>query len=676
MLRHLASSIVGQLPDDEEDNGDNGDNDKEFESQFTAIIITAMTGNNDHIDHDNSQAAPPPTIPNIPPRVVSPAADETDSTQAEPYSPLDLHIAEARRAWRRQWAAAAAVDTSSSSLSTAAASRPSSTAPIEDSEVPTPNNPADLDSVPISDEQKARIIDRHLNLPDTSGNAFPTSNDAVDGDESVLRLQSLSRHSSQSAAPIQNDAEAGASGSEYFAPHHTQGGAITDDIYRWAHQNRRRTARRTRSESAHLPRTDTIDPDIDVEGIKEPGGFRRYFLLNQANRQGQPPPRALRSFIDFLSLYGHFAGEELEDIDDEDEDEENEETDEEAVPGRASTSQVIATQQPNERTALLRRQSSRRRNRSAAASRGARGGQSLGEASVTEAVMMLLKSFVGTGILFLGKAFLNGGLLFSTVVLCVVALISLKSFLLLVQANLRVPVSFGDMGGILYGPKMRLAILTSIVFSQLGFVAAYTVFVAQNLQAFVLGITDGLTKISTVWFILLQCAIFVPLSLVRKIAKLSSTALVADIFILAGIVYLFQYEIGHVIEEGIADVKQFNPQSFPLFVGTAVFTFEGVGLVIPITESMKEPKKFPSVLSAVMVAVMLLFTSSGALSYMSFGSKTQTVVMKNLPQGYKFVQALLFLYAVAILFSVPLQLYPALQILERGIFSTRSGKYR
>lgn len=456
----------------------------------------------------------------------------------------------------------------------------------------------------------------------------------------------------------------GGEADEYFAPHRMQGGAVTEDIYRWAHQNRRKAARRTRSESVNLPRASAIDPDLDVEGIKQPGGFRRYFMLNRAEQTGQPPPRAVRSFVDFLSLYGHFAGEDLDDLerdDDESEDEEDvEEQSREATTSRGAT----------ERSALLRRPSARRRGTS---TRG--GDKPRGEASVTEAVMMLLKSFVGTGILFLGKAFLNGGLLFSSIVLCSVAMISLFSFLLLVKANLKVPASFGDMGGILYGPKMRLAILTSIVFSQLGFVAAYTVFVAQNLQAFVLGVTHCKTEIATVWFILAQCAIFGPLSLVRRIAKLSSTALIADAFILFGIVYLFQYEIKELAEHGLADVVQFNSHSFPLFIGTAVFTFEGVGLVIPITESMKQPERFPKALSGVMVIVMILFTVSGALSYGAFGSKTQTVVITNLPQDSKFVQAMLFLYSIAILLSTPLQLFPAVSVLERGLFGSKKGKY-
>ena len=64
--------------------------------------------------------------------------------------------------------------------------------------------------------------------------------------------------------------------------------------------------------------------------------------------------------------------------------------------------------------------------------------------------------------------------------------------------------------------------------------AAYTIFIAQNLQAFVLAVTDCKTFIPTRWMILAELAIFLPLAMVRNLAKLSGTALVADAFILIG----------------------------------------------------------------------------------------------------------------------------------------------
>lgn len=63
---------------------------------------------------------------------------------------------------------------------------------------------------------------------------------------------------------------------------------------------------------------------------------------------------------------------------------------------------------------------------------------------------------------------------------------------------------------------------------------AYTIFIAQNLQAFVLAVTDCKTFIPIQWMILAEVAIFLPLAMIRNLAKLSGTALVADAFILIG----------------------------------------------------------------------------------------------------------------------------------------------
>jgi proton-coupled amino acid transporter len=105
------------------------------------------------------------------------------------------------------------------------------------------------------------------------------------------------------------------------------------------------------------------------------------------------------------------------------------------------------------------------------------------------------------------------------------------------------------MGGALYGKYMRTSILISITVSQIGFVcgkllrlyhgtelidSAYTIFIAQNLQAFVLAVTDCKTFIPTKWMILAELALFLPLAMVRNLAKLSGTALIADAFILIG----------------------------------------------------------------------------------------------------------------------------------------------
>lgn len=103
------------------------------------------------------------------------------------------------------------------------------------------------------------------------------------------------------------------------------------------------------------------------------------------------------------------------------------------------------------------------------------------------------------------------------------------------------------------------------------------IFVAENLDSVaqqVLGIRTHLYV-----YIMLQILIYVPLSMIRRISKLSFTALIADAFIMFGLIYLYYFDINKLVKDGVSDIAAFNPEDFALFIGTAVFTFEGIGLV-------------------------------------------------------------------------------------------------
>ncbi|KAJ5480835.1 hypothetical protein N7539_006729 [Penicillium diatomitis] len=461
-------------------------------------------------------------------------------------------------------------------------------------------------------------------------------------------------------------------GDEEFSSLQLQGGDITRQVYRWAEDAD--SSRFARSKSFSISRPAPEAETENISTIQVPGGFRRDFLRRTAGSphrgtvrgtNGGPPPAPPQlptsSFLEFLTLYGHFAGEELE------------EDDEVLGPDEYFSSDAWDEhdegRESGEDTALLRGEGAGRRKRKH------KQRAPPGNTTTTGAVMLLLKSFVGTGILFLPRAFLNGGMLFSSLVLLGVSILSYYAFILLVNSRMKIEGSFGDIGGILYGKHMRRIILGSIVLSQLGFVSAYIVFVSQNLQAFVQAVSKCATFIDIKYLVLLQLVIFLPLSLIRDIGKLGFTALIADAFILLGLLYIYYYDARTLISNGgVSDIQAFNPATWSMFIGTAIFTYEGVGLIIPIQESMKQPGRFPGVLAGVMVIITLIFLSAGALSYAAYGSATKTVILLNMPQDDKFVNVVQLLYSLAILLSTPLQLFPAIRILENELF-TRSGKY-
>ncbi|KAK9364087.1 transmembrane amino acid transporter protein-domain-containing protein [Lipomyces starkeyi] len=573
-----------------------------------------------------------------------------------------------------------------------------------------------------------RSIGRHLVSPKPSSPSPFSKINVSDSINDKSHSRAASVHSESSKVNGENASDGDVDPNFYSLS--LQGGDITRQLYNWQREHEQNSevssARRGRSRSfSALPRPEPEDDTLNFHNINIPGGFRRNYLLSKAKQQQQhylyygangdssggegstahddidanlkvaPPPARpflTRNFLEFLSVYGHFAGEELEDDDDYDDEEEMEED-----YGGASSVRSMGDEGLTHR---LRRHLSRSSRGSDeydeyenaslhsideeaalltgkkhATAAGARHhGQIVQDTSATKAVLLLLKGFVGTGVLFLPKAYYNGGMLFSSAVLFFVAVLTYYCFVLLIDSRMRVQASFGDMGGILYGKKMRLLILTSIVLSQIGFAAAYTVFTSENLQAFILAVTDCRVFVPVRYLIFLQMIFFVPLSMVRNISKLSVSALIADFFILLGLAYVYFWDGKVLIDHGVSDVAAFNSKDWTLFIGTAIFTFEGIGLVIPIHESMKRPTQFYSAIGLVMAIITFVYIGMGVMSYAAYGSNVETVVILNMPQDNRLVNSVQFIYAMAILLSTPLQLFPAIRIMENAWF-VKSGKH-
>ncbi|ODQ82697.1 hypothetical protein BABINDRAFT_29947 [Babjeviella inositovora NRRL Y-12698] len=410
-----------------------------------------------------------------------------------------------------------------------------------------------------------------------------------------------------------------------------QGGDTTREVYKIA------KPRITRSLSVS-------DFDRERRGstaslFNVPGGFRRQFIENEAQKHHKKVNFVTLNFLEFLSVYGHFAGEDLEDDD-------------------YTACSLVPRFRLDEETPLLTRSRT----------------QQQGTASATKAYFLLLKAFVGTGVLFLPKGFYNGGILFSSVTLFAFGMLSYWCYLILVRSKTATSVSsFGDIGKKLYGTWFKFLILFSITVSQVGFCAAYIAFTSENFRAFIINVSgyDMDPRLLT----LVQCLFFVPISMIRDITKLSLSAVIANLFIMMGLGVIFTYCGAQIMDQGVAKVQAFNPESFSLFIGVCIFAFEGIGLILPIQESLKHPEQFPRILFLVIITISFVFILSGCLGYAAYGDNVQTLIIMNLPQGSYFVRSIQLFYSVAILLSSPLQMFPAIRILELKVFGKQSGKY-
>lgn len=448
-----------------------------------------------------------------------------------------------------------------------------------------------------------------------------------------------------------------------------QGGDITRDLYdsfKTDSQTSPRSGslgivdvpkRRTRSSSFSTFLSDTRRASV-ASDINVPGGFRREFLIHKSIEQNEAPPTFLtNNFFEFLSIYGHFAGEDFDDEDEGVSDLESTTSYEDVFDEDSSL-----LRNPRDHREIIPKQLPSYKKKEK------------GTASVAKTFFLVFKSLVGSGVLFLPRAFYNGGLGFSIGALTTFGFLTFFCYIVLIRSKAALNVtSFGELGFKTYGKPLKICILVSIIFSQIGFVATYILFTAENMMSFLSGYIDS-PHINTANIVAVQCVFLIPLVLIRNLTKLSLISLISSAFIIIGLIIIFFYSGQSLVHNGMGpNIIHFNPNSWSMLIGVAVTAFEGIGLILPIESSMAEPEKFPMVLSVSMAIITTLFVSVGTIGYSAFGDEVKSIIILNLPQGKVAVQSILVLYSLAVFLTAPLQLFPAVKIGESLIFNNATN---
>lgn len=76
-----------------------------------------------------------------------------------------------------------------------------------------------------------------------------------------------------------------------------------------------------------------------------------------------------------------------------------------------------------------------------------------------------------------------------------------------------------------------------------------------------------------------------------------------------------------------------NGTQMALFFGTALFSYEGIALILPLRNKMRNPENFTStfgVLNMTMVVVTSIFIFTGFIGYMRWGEDVEGSVTLNL----------------------------------------------
>ncbi|KAL4683809.1 hypothetical protein H8959_021503 [Pygathrix nigripes] len=311
--------------------------------------------------------------------------------------------------------------------------------------------------------------------------------------------------------------------------------------------------------------------------------------------------------------------------------------------------------------------------------------------STMQTLIHLLKCNIGTGLMGLPLAMKNAGLLVGPVSLLAIGVLTVHCMVILLNCaqhlSQRLQKTFvnyeeATMYSLETCPNTwlrthavwgRYTVSFLLIITQLGFCSVYFMFMADNLQQMVEEAhvtsnicqpreTLALTPILDIRVYMLTILPFlILLVFIQNLKVLSVFSTLASITTVGSMALIFEY-----IMQGIPYPSNLplmaNWKTFLLFFGTAIFTFEGVGMVLPLKNQMKHPQQFSFVLYLGMSIVIILYIFLGTLGYMKFGSDTQASITLNLPNCWLY-QSVKLMYSIGIFFTYALQFHVPAEII-------------
>jgi len=299
-----------------------------------------------------------------------------------------------------------------------------------------------------------------------------------------------------------------------------------------------------------------------------------------------------------------------------------------------------------------------------------------------DTMIHLLKGNIGTGILAMPDAFKNAGLAVGSISTVVIGIICVHTMHLLVKCahdlcrRTQVPsLSFAEVAEVSFkvgpprarwfAPYARTLVNVFLCVTQLGFCCVYFVFVATNLQQMINKHTGAELSVQTYMALLLLPMIF--LNWIRNLKYLAPFSMIANIFMGIGLGIIFYYiflDLPSINNANIA-IGFSSWKQLPLYFGTAIYAFEGIGMILPLENSMKTPRDFGSwngVLNTSMIIVGCLYTAVGFFGYLKYGSDIKGSITLNLPQGDLLAESVRLMMALSIFLSYALQFYVPMDI--------------
>ena len=194
-----------------------------------------------------------------------------------------------------------------------------------------------------------------------------------------------------------------------------------------------------------------------------------------------------------------------------------------------------------------------------------------------------------------------------------------------------------------FGRAGRVSLDFMIFSTQYTFTIASIVFQANSIRDLVVdAFGEPLTKIGrqelftkavfpdmySIWtYTSVVIVILTLLAWVRNIAVFRFTFIFANFLLLSSIIIVIGYSIDRLKDLGLPnDIVAVNTSGMWTNVGFAIYTFEGIGILMPCMQACEVPDEFDNILIKAVITVTSLFLVYGTMSYVAYGNMEEQMV--------------------------------------------------
>jgi len=292
----------------------------------------------------------------------------------------------------------------------------------------------------------------------------------------------------------------------------------------------------------------------------------------------------------------------------------------------------------------------------------------IGKQSALQASFSIVKAVVGAGSFALPYGFLMAGLWGGIGGILALGILSCITILMLIDCKNKLPglhgkyVTYVDIARETFGTPLAVVLYIAIIVTSLGACSAYLVFCGSLLE------DVSRKQLEAKYFVIILGGPLVIFAMIRSFRYLSFTSILGDIALLVGMAAMFI--------EGFRNESIDNPTDYPagpseplnlcLFFGSAAFLFCVHMLMVPVEQSMKEPKQFKAALLGSFAFVTTLNLVFGAIGYMLFKDKTKEIIIQNLNDNI-FVDIAKVMLVFDLFFTYVVVIVPARDIVEASL---------